>query len=230
MRLPRVMPRRSRPTAAGCQAGGRGRGPASRCGRRSRTSSRSSGRAPTTDRHRGRGRSTSPGRPRWCRWSGGMARCSIDSSTAAASSAPAAPSGWPVTPLVDVTIGPGVPKTLAMASASAASFSDVEVPWALMWTMSRGPRPASTRAISMQATAPGTPGRRGGDVVGVGGAGRPEDLAVDVGAAGLGHLELLEQQDGGAFGQDEAVTVGVERSAEAARRERGHVPEAGHRR
>ena len=53
--------------------------------------------------------------------------------TATASSAPAAPSAWPVMPLIEVTGGPGAPNTLAMASASAASLSGVEVPWALMW-------------------------------------------------------------------------------------------------
>ena len=49
-------------------------------------------------------------------------------------SAPAAPSAWPVMPLVEVTNGPesSVPNTLATASASAASFLSVDVPCALM--------------------------------------------------------------------------------------------------
>ena len=78
--------------------------------------------------------------------------------TAAASMAPAAPSAWPVTPLVEVTSGPGEPNTLWMASASLASLRGVEVPWALMWAMSDGARPASPSARSIQATAPAPPG------------------------------------------------------------------------
>ena len=45
---------------------------------------------------------------------------------------------WPVTPLVDVTGGGASPNTLRMASASAASFSGVDVPCAFTWPMSRG--------------------------------------------------------------------------------------------
>ena len=55
-----------------------------------------------------------------------------------ASTAPAAPTRWPVTPLVEVTGGPFAPKTLAIASASAASFSGVDVPCALMWVIADG--------------------------------------------------------------------------------------------
>ena len=66
-----------------------------------------------------------------------------------------------MTPLVDVTGGPGVPNTLAMASASAASLSGVEVPWALICTMSAGGQPgvgerqlhAGDRAGCRRATA-----------------------------------------------------------------------------
>ena len=46
----------------------------------------------------------------------------------------------------------------------------------------------------MQATAPRTAGRRGGDVVGVAGRGRAEHLAVDAGAAGQRRLALLEHE------------------------------------
>ena len=83
----------------------------------------------------------------------------MDSMTAMASMAPAAPSEWPVTPLIEVTGGPGRPKSLAIASASAASLSGVEVPWALTWRMSLGSRPASARAISMHDSAPRRRGR-----------------------------------------------------------------------
>ena len=47
----------------------------------------------------------SVGAVRWCRPSAGSDGARIDSSTAAASSAPAAPSAWPVTPLVLVIGG-----------------------------------------------------------------------------------------------------------------------------
>ena len=80
------------------------------------------------------------------------------STAATASMAPAAARPWPVTPLVEVTSGPGSPKTLVMARASARSLSGVEVPWALMWPTSAGVIPASARASSMQATAPAPSG------------------------------------------------------------------------
>ena len=75
-----------------------------------------------------------------------------------ASSAPAAPSECPVTPLIEVTGGPGRSKTFSIASASARSLSGVEVPWALIWATSAGRIPASSSASSMQATAPSPPG------------------------------------------------------------------------
>ena len=87
--------------------------------------------------------------------------------------APAAPSEWPVTPLIEVTGGPGAPNSLAIASASAASLSGVEVPWALTWRdvarrrARRRPAPAPCTT-----TAPRAAGGGGGDVVGVGGGGR----------------------------------------------------------
>ena len=87
---------------------------------------------------RARGRSAELGIGLVCPRSAGSARAASTSTTAAASSAPAAPSAWPVTPLVDVTGGPGRAEHLAIASASAASLSGVDVPWALMWTMSAG--------------------------------------------------------------------------------------------
>src|SRR5436305_928404 len=45
-----------------------------------------------------------------------------------------------------------------MASASAASFSEVDVPWALIWRIADGSIPASARHSSMQVTAPLPPG------------------------------------------------------------------------
>ena len=61
---------------------------------------------------------------------GGISLCFIDNTTAIASIAPAAPSAWPVTPLVEVTMGRRSPNTSAMAAASAASLSGVDVPCA----------------------------------------------------------------------------------------------------
>src|SRR5439155_14056928 len=71
-----------------------------------------------------------------------------------ASAAPAAPTRWPVTPLVPVTGTACSPNTLVMAAASASSFSGVDVPWALMLFTSAGDSPASSRAWSMHAAAP----------------------------------------------------------------------------
>jgi 3-oxoacyl-[acyl-carrier-protein] synthase II len=65
---------------------------------------------------------------------------------------------WPVTPLVDVTGGACSPKTLAMASASPASLSGVEVPWALMCTTWAASMRASSSASCMHAAAPTPPG------------------------------------------------------------------------
>ena len=108
------------------------------------------------------------------------------SARATASREPAPPSEWPVIPLIEVTAGPGSPNTLTMASDSGRSLAGVEVPWALMWVMASGVRPASSRASSMHADGAGAVRGGRGDVVGVGGAGRPGDLGVDVGARGPG--------------------------------------------
>src|SRR5688572_12890800 len=56
---------------------------------------------------------------------GGIALWWNDSNTAAASNAPAAPSAWPVTPLVDTTGTELGPNTASIAAASAASLSGV---------------------------------------------------------------------------------------------------------
>lgn len=62
---------------------------------------------------------------------GGIERFCMDNTIDTASIAPAAPNEWPVTPLIEFIAGPGsVPKTSATADASAASLSEVEVPWA----------------------------------------------------------------------------------------------------
>ena len=51
-------------------------------------------------------------------------------------------------------------------------------------------------------------GRRG-DVIGVAGQAVAGDLGIDLGAARLGVLELLEHDDAGALAHDEAVAVAV---------------------
>ena len=109
----------------------RARRSAWRCARRSRTSSTAPGAGATrarrarddveldvvADAARG-SRSAAPTPSR------------IASRHATASVAPAAPTRWPVTPLVDVTGGAASPNTLRIASASAASLSGVDVPCA----------------------------------------------------------------------------------------------------
>ncbi len=73
---------------------------------------------------------------------------------AIASTAPAAPMRWPVTPLVEVTGTAWSPNTLASAADSAASLCGVDVPWALTWPIAEGSSPASDRATSMHAAIP----------------------------------------------------------------------------
>ena len=63
-----------------------------------------------------------------------------------------------MTPLVDVTGGGVSPNTLRIASASAASFSGVDVPCAFTCPMAAGERPASSSASCMHAAAPSPPG------------------------------------------------------------------------
>ncbi len=70
----------------------------------------------------------------------------------AASSAPAAPSRWPLAPLVEDTDSEYAclaQNSLLMAAFSAASPSGVEVAWALTYVTSEGDTPASRRAADM---------------------------------------------------------------------------------
>ena len=91
------------------------------------------------------------------------------------------------------------PNTSVIAAASAASFSGVDVPWALICRMSPGWRPASSRASCMHAIAPTPPGA--GAVMWWASAllAAAEHLAEDRGAAGDGHLPLLEHEHGRAL-------------------------------
>src|SRR5258705_11691908 len=74
----------------------------------------------------------------------------------ASSTAPAAPSMWPVAPLVELTASffAWSPKTVLMAWVSAMSPCGVLVPCALMYWISVGARRAWRRAILMQRAAP----------------------------------------------------------------------------
>jgi hypothetical protein len=80
----------------------------------------------------------------------------------------------------------------------------------------------------------GAPGRGCSDVVGVGVASVPRDLAVDGGTTRPCPLQRLEHDTAGALADDEAVAVGVERPRRAlgrvvARTERAHARERGDR-
>src|SRR5262250_2538424 len=91
---------------------------------------------------------------------GGTTPLAITRLHTAASIAPAAPSRWPVIDLVEasITFCAYSPKTRLTAVVSVRSFGGVEVPWALMYWMSEGDRPASRSARSMLRAAPSPPG------------------------------------------------------------------------
>ena len=134
-----------------------------------------------------------------------------------------------MTPLVEVTSGPGSPKTLVMARASARSLSGVEVPWALMWPTSAGVIAGIGERQLHAGDRAGAVGRRRGDVVRVRGTGRPGQLRVDGRSAGDGAVPFLEHEGGGALGHDEAVAAGVEGAGVTRGGQRGHVGERGER-
>ena len=116
-----------------------------------------------------------------------------------------------MTPLIEVTGGDSSPNTLITASASAASLSGVEVPWALIWRMSAASRPASSSASFMHTIAPDPPGD-GAMMVGVGIACRAHDLPEDRRTTSCRVLPLLEDEHGGALTHHEPVAADVERT------------------
>ena len=130
-----------------------------------------------------------------------------------------------MTPLVEVTGGPGVPNTLVIASASARSLSSVEVPWAFMWPTCRGLDAGIFHGELHASRRSGPAGRRGGDVERVGGGCGTGDLGVDVGTAVACLLELFEHERSRSFADDEAVAPHVEWSGHSARGRGRHVRE-----
>ena len=78
-----------------------------------------------------------------------------------------------------------LPSARRIASASATSPCGVEVAWALMWTMSRGARPASRSAMARRSSSAGAGRLRGDDVVRVGRHAGTGQHAVDLRAARL---------------------------------------------
>ena len=73
--------------------------------------------------------------------------------------------------------------------------------------------PATLRACVHGAVAAFAFGGHAGHVEGVGGHAVADDLGEDLRAAGFGELELFEDEDAGAFADDEAVAVLVEGAA-----------------
>ncbi len=136
-------------------------------------------RAPTAAPRRSRDRCRTPDRPWWFRRSAGCSRCSIASNIATASSAPAAPRAWPVTPLVDVIgtprgtehlgdrggLGRIVERGRCAVGVDLADVAGLEA--------GVGERQPHARDCA------GTARRRRGDVVGVGVARRAQHLADD---------------------------------------------------
>ena len=85
---------------------------------------------------------------------GGTASRATDRAHTMASTAPAAPSMWPVVPLMDVTgssAGASAPMRFASAFDSVASLAGVPVPWAFRCPRSAGVKPPSARAAAMAA-------------------------------------------------------------------------------
>lgn len=82
------------------------------------------------------------------------------STEAMASTAPAAPSIWPVIDLVELTsaFSAALPSAVLMAMVSALSFIGVLVPCALMYTLSSGVMPACSIASANARAAPSASG------------------------------------------------------------------------
>ena len=134
----------------------------------------------------------------------------MDSATATASMPPAPPSAWPVTPLMDVTGGPGAPNTLVdglgLGQVVERRRGPVGVDVADVAGRDAGVGQGQLHAGRRPVAARGG----GGDVIGVGRRAGAEELAVDARPAPPGVLEVLEHQRAGALGAHEPVAPDVE--------------------
>ncbi len=109
----------------------------------------------------------------------------------------------------------------------------VDVACALMCAMSAAVMPDSARARRIARAPPRPAGVGLRDVVRVGGDAGAEHLGVDPGAARLGVLLGLQDEDAGALTEHEAVAAGVpgtgdRRGVTRVLRQRHHVREGGH--
>src|SRR4029079_3677283 len=93
---------------------------------------------------------------------GGTTRSRIARIENIASTAPAAPSKWPIHDLVeDIEIWPAdLPTSFCTAPSSISSPNGVEVPWALMYSISLAEMPARRIAAPIQRSAPSASGAR----------------------------------------------------------------------
>ncbi len=130
------------------------------------------------------------------------------------STAPAAPSRWPVIDLVAETATRSAvsPSTAEIAADSAMSPTGVDVAWALMWTTLVQADAAVLEGRAHGAGRAQALGLGGGDVVGVGGHAGGHQLGVDPGAAGLRVLLGLQHDHAGALAEHEAVAARVVRA------------------
>ena len=149
---------------------------------------------------------------------GGTVPSAAQRSPITASTAPAAPTRCPVTPLVEVTGGPASPKTLVRASASAASLSGVDVPWALTCPIGRGLEAGVGEGLLHAGDRRGAVRVGRGDVARIAGGAVAGELAEDGGPALDGVVPALEHEEPGALAHHEPVAVAVERA-----RRRGRV-------
>ena len=142
----------------------------------------------------------------------GGATCSCSASTVNTDSMPPAPpSRWPVIDLVELTTSflACSPNASLIALVSLTSPSGVDVPCALRyWTWSALSAGDAQRRLHRALRAVDV---RRGHVVRVGAHAEADQLGVDLRAAPLGVLVLLEHQHAGAFAEHEAVAVLVPR-------------------
>ena len=124
---------------------------------------------------------------------------------------------WPVIDFVALIAMSGVwsPKTVQIASASRLSPSGVDVPCGLIRSTSSAGTPRRSRAIFIARAEPGAALDRLDHVPAVGGRAVADDLGVDLRAARLGQLEVLEEQRRRALAEHEPVAGQVERARDA---------------